>query len=150
MYKRLFVISSIIFIAPILGFGCNSENRSPDTTVVTTTVQDTPVITERISGSHVVYHVYAVSQKKDTFEISVASTTMFGGNEATKVAIEETNCKLDDVSSCAGSLNNGFYISKKMSKKFSVSLPIDVMIVILQNGTEPVEITSEHFYNLYT
>lgn len=84
---------------------------------------------EKISGKRLVYF-RSFKQDGPAGEVMVDPIEMFDGEEAINVAREETQCKKEEISECAPSLNNGFYIRNKTpsTQKLFISVLTEVYI----------------------
>lgn len=142
MSKFIFPVLAMV----LLGLGCSNE-RKP---ALIDEQPDRAVPIEQ-STEKVIYNILNMVQKNGQFYATVASSTMFGGDEAVKQAVMETGCDVDRITdgSCAPSLNNNYYISKKFSPKLTFLLAQSVKISILQD-LNMTQISAEHLFNLFT
>lgn len=130
----------------LLFSGCSFNTKNVSKTENTNAVAPVVQPTEKD-----VYTILKVEQKKKQLYATIASSTMLSGNTALQLAIQETGCpeaKITD-GECAPSLNNGFYISRKLGKELTLPLSKNVEVFLVQ-GTEPVQMTGDQFFNLFT
>lgn len=103
------------------------------------------------SEEHVIYNIFNVEKKNQTFYFTVASSQWLVGDKAVEVAIKETGCKAERIrdGACAPSLNNGFYISKKFSPKMTLLLADNAEIFTFKES-KLTKISAQTFFNFFT
>lgn len=84
---------------------------------------------DKIEGKRLVYF-RGVKQDGLSAIVTVDPIEMFGGDEAIVAAMQDTKCSKEKVFSCAGSLNNSFYIRNlsKNTQNLTVTLSTDIYL----------------------
>lgn len=85
---------------------------------------------DKITGKRLVYF-RGVKQDGFAALLTVDPIEMFGGEEAIAAAMQDTKCSREKVFSCAGSLNNSFYIRNlsNATQTLNLSLSSDVYLL---------------------
>lgn len=85
---------------------------------------------DKISGKRLVYF-RGVKQDGFAALVTVDPIEMFGGEDAIAAAMQDTKCSREKVFSCAGSLNNSFYIRNLSKATQTVTLGLSSDIYLL-------------------
>ncbi len=83
-------------------------------------------------------YVQSVTQEGFSARVEVKRIEMLRGENAIESAIKDTGCSREDIISCAGSLNNGFYIHTLTNtvEKFTVNLSTQVYLLSETNTSD--------------
>lgn len=82
-----------------------------------------------ISGRQLVYF-RSVKQDGLSALVTVDPIEMFTGDRATEAAMQDTKCSKEKVISCAGSLNNGFYIRNLSKDTQTLTLTLSTRVYL--------------------
>jgi len=148
MNKKLSRNVLLIGLTIILVTACNNNQETP---LAYKEITQLPSEENSPSSTISVAYIKQISQEGDTYKADIDIATMYGGQKAIEVAIEETKCPIEKVfdGDCAPSLNNNFYISNP--EKGTETLTIDSNSKIeIYTADELREIDLEGFYSLWT
>ena len=88
-----------------------------------------------IEGKHLVYF-RSFAQNGLSATVEVDPIQMFGGEEATVAAMQDSGCSREDVITCVPSLNNSFYIRNlsTSTQKFDAGISTDISVLSQTDG----------------